>query len=318
MRRTVGDEQVRPVFHPEEGVTQFDIEIEIVVRPFQTLAVTDGGSELADKLVLVSLCLRQLLVVVAVAGIVVIAGIGVIEVLISSLVAAGPSGLVVEEEAGTQLVRPLASQPRLQEGERDGGGVDTVGTEVDGERLSFALWHNTVGLFVEEVLDSEVGELHTYRTCQTRSTPTERELELVTGLGFQLVGDIHGTVLGVRLDIRHEFLLVEMAHLRQLTERTHDIRLGVELAGFCVEFAAYNVLVNTGVSDNIDFVDSSGLALVHTHFEINGVVLYVDLHRFYVEEEITAVGIEFADGVVVGLEALVEGFEVIDISGFDT
>ena len=51
------------------------------------------------------------------------------------------------------------------------------------------------------------------------------------------------------------------------------------------------MFVHTRVTDNLDIVDRSRLALVHPHLEINGVVLHIHLHRLYVEEQISAVGI---------------------------
>ena len=235
MRRSVSDQQVRPVFHPEEGVPQLDVEVEVVVRPFETLTITDSQTELTDELILVGFGFRQLLVVVGVAGVVIVVRVCVIEVLVRFLVTAGPTGLVVEEEAGTQLIRTLTTEPRLQERERDGGGVDTVGTQVDSKSLTFALrYYMPVRLLVKEVLDREVGEFETDSTGDTGSTPTERELDLVAGFGLQVIGNIHRSVFGIRLDVRHKFLLVEVTHLRQLTERTHDIRLRVELSGFGV------------------------------------------------------------------------------------
>ena len=234
MRGTIGDQQVRPILHHIHLITQFAVESEVVVRPAETLTITHRDTERTEVFILIRLRLRKLLVVVAVSGVVIVVGIGVIEVLVSALVAAGVTRLVGEIDTCAQAVRALTSEPRLQE--RDGGGgiIDTVRARVNREGLTLALRHDAVGFLVEEVLDGEVGKLETQRTYQTCSTPTERELNLVRGLGLQLVGDVHRSFFGIRLDIRHEFLLVEMAHLRQLTERTHDIRLRVELTGFGV------------------------------------------------------------------------------------
>ena len=78
------------------------------------------------------------------------------------------------------------------------------------------------------------------------------------------------------------------------------------------------MLIDACVTDDLDIVDGSRFALVHTHLEVDGVVLHVHLDGLYVEEEVTAVGIEFADGVIIGLQTFVEGLEIIDITGFDT
>ena len=78
------------------------------------------------------------------------------------------------------------------------------------------------------------------------------------------------------------------------------------------------MLINAGVSDNLDLVDRRGFALVHSHLKVDGVVGDIDLYGLDVEEEVPAVGIEFGHRIVVVGETVVEGLEVIDIAGFDT
>ena len=109
-----------------------------------------------------------------------------------------------------------------------------------------------------------------------------------------------------------------MTHLRQLTERTHNVRLRIELARFGVEFTANDVLVDTGVTDDLHFVDRGRLAFVHAHLKINGVVRHVHLDRLDVEEQVTAVGVELAHRVVVSRQTVVQRLEVIHIARLDT
>ena len=144
--------------------------------------------------------------------------------------------------------------------------------------------HNAVGFLVEEVLDGEVGELQTERTHQTGSTPAERELNLVAGFGLQVVGDIYSSVFGIGLDIGHEFLLVKVSHLCQFAQGAHDVRLRVELTGLGVEFATHDVLIDAGVTDDVDLVDGSRFALVDTHLEVDGVIIDIDLYGVHIEE----------------------------------
>ena len=143
------------------------------------------------------------MVVVAVAAVVIGSGVGVVQILISLVVTIRITCLRGKENACRQRVRTLTAYPGLQE--RDGcrGVIHTVRTGVDGEGLTLTLRYDVVRFLVEEVLDGEVGELQSDRTYQTRSTPTERELYLVAGFGLQVIRDIHRSVLGVRLDIRH-------------------------------------------------------------------------------------------------------------------
>ena len=154
-------------------------------------------------------------------------------------------------------------------------------------------------------MNSEVGKFQTEATDQTRGTPTERELDLVGGLSLKLVGNIHRSLLGIWLNIRHKFFLIEVTHLRQLTQRTHDIGLRIELTGLGIQLTANDMLVDTRVTRDIDLVDCGGLALVHTHLEINTVVFYIDLDRLNIEEQVATVGIKLRHGIVVALQALV-------------
>ena len=117
MARSVRDEQVRPVLHHVHLITQLAVERKIVVRPAQTLTVTERHTERTEVLVLIRLGLRQLLVVIAVTGVVVIIRIGVIEVLVRLLVTARVTGLVGEIDTCAQAVRALTAEPRLQERE---------------------------------------------------------------------------------------------------------------------------------------------------------------------------------------------------------
>ncbi len=184
--------------------------------------------------------------------------------------------------------------------------------------MAFALRHDTIRFFVEKVLNGEVGEFQAKAADKTRGTPTEREFDLVGGLGFELVGDIDGSLLGVRLDIRHEFFLVEVPHLRQLTQRTHDVRLRVELTWLGIELTANDMLIDARVARDVDLIDSCGLALVHTHLEVDTVVLDIDFDRLHIEKQIAAIGIQLRDGIIIALQTLVEHLEIVGVALFDT
>ncbi len=100
--RTVGDKQVGPILHHIHLVAQLAVEREIVVRPAETLTISEADTKRAQVLVLVGLRLLQLLVVVGVAVAVVVARIGVVQVLIRLVIAVGVAGLRSKIDAGTQ------------------------------------------------------------------------------------------------------------------------------------------------------------------------------------------------------------------------
>ncbi len=108
-----------------------------------------------------------------------------------------------------------------------------------------------------------------------------------------------------------------MPHLRQFAKGAHDVGLGVELSRLGVEFAADDVLIDAGVADDVDFVDSGGLPLVHAHLVVDGVAVDTYLDGVHVEEEVALVGVEFGDGVIVLDEAFVEFLEVVGVAAFD-
>ena len=78
------------------------------------------------------------------------------------------------------------------------------------------------------------------------------------------------------------------------------------------------MLIYACVTDDFDIIDGCGFPLVHTHFKINGVILYVHFYRLYIEEQISSVRIEFADGVVIPCQTVIESFEIIHVSWFDS
>ena len=108
-----------------------------------------------------------------------------------------------------------------------------------------------------------------------------------------------------------------MPHLRQLAQGAHDVGLGVELSGLGVEFAADDMLIDTGVADDVDFVDGGRLPLVHAHLVVDGVAVDTHLDGLDIEEEVALVGVEFGDGIIVLVEAFVEFLEVVGVAALD-
>ena len=59
------------------------------------------------------------------------------------------------------------------------------------------------------------------------------------------------------------------------------------------------MFIHTSVADDVNAVDGCRFAFVHTHLEIDGVILNCDFDGLHAEEEVTLVGIEFCHGIVV-------------------
>ena len=51
------------------------------------------------------------------------------------------------------------------------------------------------------------------------------------------------------------------------------------------------MLIDAGVSDDIDLVDGRGFAFVHAHIEVDGVILHVHFNRLHIEEVVSVVGL---------------------------
>ena len=78
------------------------------------------------------------------------------------------------------------------------------------------------------------------------------------------------------------------------------------------------MLVHAGVSDNFNLIDGSRFAFVHTHLKVDRVILHRHLYRLDIKEEISAICIEFAHGIIITRQTVVEGLEVVDITRFHT
>ena len=78
------------------------------------------------------------------------------------------------------------------------------------------------------------------------------------------------------------------------------------------------MLVYACVSYDLHLIDRGRLALKHTHLEINRVTLHIHLHRIHIEEQVSAVRIEFAYRIIIPRQSVIQGLEVIYIARFHT
>ena len=74
------------------------------------------------------------------------------------------------------------------------------------------------------------------------------------------------------------------------------------------------MLIDAGVTDDLHLVDRSRFTFVHAHLKVDGVVGHIHLDGFNVEEEVTAIGVQFAHGIVVIGQTVIERLEVIDVT----
>ena len=159
MAITICQNHIWPILHHIQLITQLTIEREIVIRPAKTLTITKTHTKSAQVLVRVSLRLLQLLQIVGVTRVSIVAIVSIIEILICLVIAIRVTRLRSKENTGAQRIRSLTTQPRLQETHRCRSIVHTIGSCIDTKSLSFTLWHNTITLWIEEILNSEVTKL---------------------------------------------------------------------------------------------------------------------------------------------------------------
>ena len=141
---------------------------------------------------------------------------------------------------------------------------------------------------------------------------------MVARLCFQLIGDVHRTIFHIGLDVWHQFLLVKVPHLCQLTQRAHDVGLAIQLTRFSIKFAAHYVLVHARVTYYINRINGSRLSLIHAHLKINGIIINAHFNRFYIKEEIPLIGIEFRYRIIILVQAFIELLEVVGVTFLNT
>ena len=293
------DEVVVPVLEVVRLPVERVVEHEIVVRPFQARTQADSGA-------------IDLHILAVVQHLIIIGGVRV--------------GLTREVGRYVEGSRFLAGQPGFHEVGREGGVVGTVGLEADGEGLRVTQRNRAPGLLPEEVGGGEVVEAHAHRSHEHSVAPAAGEFQLAVGLLLHGVRDVHRVGVGVRdqvvaLPLLHRELGVEMSHRGNLTDRTLEIGLAVEVARAGEDGAADHFLVGDRVAVDDDVVKSRRLAFHQAHLHVHGVAFDGQLHGRDVEEEEAVVAIELADGdvtlLLAGIEAFLHRHHVVHVSFLD-
>ena len=91
-----------------------------------------------------------------------------------------------------------------------------------------------------------------------------------------------------------------MSHLLDFTHRTHQVLAAEQLTRTSTEFTADNVFVQTVITIDLDLVDTGLPTFKNSHFQVNGVIIYVYFHRIQCIEQITIIIIEVTDSIFVG------------------
>ena len=171
-------------------------------------------------------------------------------------------------------------------------------------------------VLVEQVGHREVVELQSHTSDDTRLSPTERELNLVVRLLFQVPVHIHGTVLIAGLDVGNHLFGVEVAHRGQLTCRTCDGFFREEVAGLGVQFAAHHILVETVVTVDAHMAQVGLLVLHDAYLQVDRVAHDVHFGGVDLREYITVVVVDVTHGVLVARreQSLVDVLLVVDVA----
>ena len=105
-----------------------------------------------------------------------------------------------------------------------------------------------------------------------------------------------------------------MSHRSQLTCRTHDSILREEIAWLRTEFAAYYILIESGITVDAYVAQVSLRSLSDAHFEVDRVAIDIDFGRIDVREHITIIIIEVSHRIIILIQALVQEFLIIYIT----
>ena len=167
---------------------------------------------------------------------------------------------------------------------------------------------------MQQVGNGEVGELQTQFTDNTCLSPTGRELYLVVGFGDEVITYIHRTVFRFGLDIRLDLFGVKVSHLLDFTHGTHQVFTAEKLSRTGTELTADYVFIQTVVTVDADFIDSSLTAFEDTHFQVDGVTYDIYFHGVERVEEVTVVVVEVADSVFICTGTLFQQLLIVDVA----
>ena len=289
-------------------------QLEVVVRPAQSLTPSNSGTKQLDILVVIQIGIIVDEVVTVVAHTAIVAG----EVVHPCRVVVGAVHVRLLGEEGTDVKRvgAFATKPVSGVSGTVRLVVLTIGLSRQGELLTVASrQYTSVHLVLaEEVTQREVVELDTHTANDTRLSPTERELQLVVRFLLQVPVDINGSVIVVGLDIGTHLLRIKESHGGYLTCRTLKGILREKVARLSTQLTAHHFLVETVVTEDAYIADVSLHALADTHLQVDGVSHNVDLSGFQVVEQVTRVPVQVAHCILVFSESLVQERLVVDVT----
>ena len=183
--------------------------------------------------------------------------------------------------------------------------------------LAFPLRDNTfISFRIQEVLHGEVRKLQTQLTDHTCLSPTGRELNLVVRLRCQVILDIHCSVLRIRYRLRLHIFRIEMSHLGNFTNGTHQVFTAEQHTWLGTKLTTYDIFIQTVVTINDYTVDGSLRAFLDTYFQRDRVVIHIHFYRVGTEEDITIIIIHIGNRIFVCRQTFIQLLLVIHLSRF--
>ena len=272
--RTVLHQEIIPILHRIELIVQGSHELEVVIRPVQSLAITCRHTKHRDVLIGVVGILIGIIHAVMIAIVVAIATIvativkGVVAIGIVAQIAVRNVGLLREIGTDGKRIGTFASKPRIHEGDTIGLIVTSVGLTTQRQGLTLTLRDDTlVGARVQEILHGEVGELQAQLTDHTRLSPTGGELDLVVRLRDQVILNIYRTIFRIRQGHGIHVLRVEVSHLSQLTYGTYQVLSTEKHTRLRAQLTTDNILIQSVVPLDNDLVDGCLRAFLDTDLQ---------------------------------------------------
>ena len=168
---TVADDKIVPITQHIACIWQRQRQLEVVVRPTQTLTPSDRGTEHLNVLVVIK---HRIVVIAITCRTITVHIVHVVIIVTIITIAAGDITLLGEEQADIQGVRTLTAKPAGAIARRDGAVVATVGLNRQRQLLTVTNWHDTAVHLVlaEEVTHREIIQFDTDTTDDTSLTPT--------------------------------------------------------------------------------------------------------------------------------------------------
>ena len=109
-------------------------------------------------------------------------------------------------------------------------------------------------------------------------------------------------------------LRVEVSHLHQSAHGVDELLTIEEVAWTHIQFTTHHILIHAVVTTDNDLVDGGLLTFHDTHLKVDGVIVYVHLHRVEGVEQIAVIIIKVANSIIVAHQSLIKQLLVIHIA----